>query len=287
MNEILSLREIVPNVHEIVLDAPDVAVKAQPGQFGIIIPDETGERIPLSLAGWDREEGTVSIYFLEVGVSTMKLAKRKEGDYVDFVAPLGKPATVEKFGTVFIGGGCYGIGAINPIVKAMKETGNKVITSIEARSEYLLYNEEELRNYSDEFILTTSDASIGTRGKVKSALEEVVENGEKIDMAYFMGCTFMMMVSAERANELGIKSFVYLNPLMVDATGMCGVCRVSVGGETKFACVDGPEFPGEEVNWEELSQRKSQYKPQEKEAYQYQETSQHKCKLESKKEGGE
>lgn len=275
MAEIVSMREIVPNVHEMVVHAPEVAAKAKPGQFAVVIPDEEGERIPMSLADWDAEKGTVSIYFLEVGVSTMKLGRKKAGEEVDFMAPLGKPATIKNFGTVFVGGGCYGVGAIKPIVKAMKEAGNRVFTAIEARSEYLLYNREELERYSDELFLSTSDASTGMKGKVRNALDALVERGEKIDMAYFMGCTFMMMISSRDAMKHGIKSLVYLNPLMVDATGMCGVCRVAVGGETKFACVDGPEFPGEEVDWDELFQRKSQYSSYERESYQ------HKCRLEA------
>ena len=273
MHEIIALRDVAPNVHELVVDAPDVAAKAQPGQFAVVIPDKMGERIPMSLAGWDREAGTVSIYFLEAGVSTMKLAQRTAGDHIDFMAPLGTPATVKEYGTVFIGGGCYGVGAIYPIVEAMKQAGNQVITAIEARSDFLLYNEEHLQEHSDMFHRATSDGSAGSRGKVKDVLHSLIEQGESIDCCYFMGCTFMMMVSSRAAAEYDIPSFVYLNPLMVDATGMCGVCRVTVGGETKFACVDGPEFPGGEVDWGELFHRKSQYEPYEREAYR------HTCRL--------
>lgn len=273
MNKILSIKEIVPNVHELIIEAPEIAAKAKPGQFAIVIPDDVGERIPINIADWSIRDGTVTMYFLEVGVSTMKLARKKAGESIDFVGPLGKPATIGQYGTVFIGGGCYGIGAIYPIVKALKEAGNRVITVIEARSDYLLYNQKRLRKCSDKFIITTSDGSVGKKGKVKSMLSTLVENGEKIDMAYFVGCTFMMMISSLEANDYGIKSFVYLNPLMVDATGMCGVCRVSVGGKTKFACVDGPEFSGELVDWEELFNRKNQYTLQESLAFH------HKCRF--------
>ena len=141
MTEILSIREIVPNVHELVVAAPNVAAKAQPGQFAIVIPDEVGERIPMSLADWDVNAGTVSVYFLEVGVSTMKLASKQPGEHVDFMAPLGKPATIKSFGTVFVGGGCYGVGAIYPIARALKEAGNKVTCVMEMSSHYLLYME--------------------------------------------------------------------------------------------------------------------------------------------------
>jgi len=271
MSKILSIREIVRNVHEMVLEAPEVASSARPGHFAIVIPDEKGERIPISLADQDAQKGTVTLYFLEVGVSSMKLARKKAGDTVDLMAPLGKPATIQKFGTVFVGGGCYGAGAIYPIVKALKEAGNHVITAIEGRNESLLYNKERLQKYSDELYMATSDGSLGTRGKAKTVLRDLVGQGKKVDMTYFMGCTFMMMVSSQQAKALGVKSLVYLNPLMVDATGMCGVCRVKVDGKTMFACVDGPEFPGEGVDWEELFSRNSQYIPQQTTAY-------HKCR---------
>ncbi len=279
MHEITALRDVAPNVHELVIDAPDVAAKAKPGQFAVVIPDELGERIPMSLAGWDSDAGTVSIYFLEAGVSTMKLAQHEAGDEIDFMAPLGRPATIKEYGTVFVGGGCYGVGAVYPIVKAMKEAGNQIITAIEARSDFLLYNQGRLRKHSDMFIRATSDGSVGSRGKVKDVLCSLVEQGEPIDQCYFMGCTFMMMISSRMASEHDIPSYVYLNPLMVDATGMCGVCRVTVGGETRFACVDGPEFPGSQVDWEELFHRKSQYEPYEREAYR------HTCRLRGERDG--
>lgn len=272
MNKILSIKEIVPNVHELIIDAPEVAVKAKPGQFGIVIPDEVGERVPITLADWTTEKGSVTLYFLEVGVSTMKLARKNVGDSVDFLAPLGRPSTIEHFGTVLVGGGCYGIGSIYPIVRACKEAGNRVIAVVEARNESLFYNQDRLKKYSDQLIMATSDGSSGRRGKVRSVLSELVDTGENIDMAYFAGCTFMMMISALEAKEKGIKNFVYLNTLMVDATGMCGVCRVTVGGETKFACVDGPEFPGDLVDWEGLFKRSAQYVQHQTLAYQ------HKCK---------
>jgi ferredoxin--NADP+ reductase len=271
MTKIVSIKEIVRNVHELVLEAPEVASSAKPGQFGVVIPDGKGERIPISLADWDASKGTVTLFFLEVGVSSLKLAAKKAGDTVDLMAPLGKPATVQKFGTVFVGGGCYGTGGIYPIVKALKEAGNTVITAIEGKNETLLYNQEHLGRYSDELYLATSDGSLGTKGKAKTVFKNLVAQGRKFDAAYFMGCTFMMMLSAQEARAAGVKSFVYLNPLMVDATGMCGVCRVRVGGKMLFGCVDGPEFPGEDVDWEELFSRNSQYAPQQVLAF-------HRCK---------
>jgi len=276
MTEVVSIQEIVPNVYEMVVAAPDVAAKAQPGQFAIVIPDEVGERVPMSLADWDVDAGTVSLYFLEVGVSTMKLARKQPGDQIDFMAPLGKPATIKSFGTVFVGGGCYGLGAIYPIVKALKAAGNHVIAALEARSEYLLYNREHIDEQVDELHAATSDGTSGQEGKVNHVLSRLVEEGTQINGAFFIGCAFMMMRSARAAAELGIPSYVYLNPIMVDATGMCGVCRVTVGGETRFACVDGPEFSGQEVDWDELFHRNTQYAPHEREAYQ------HRCRMEEK-----
>jgi len=190
---------------------------------------------------------------------------------VDFMAPLGRPATVRKFGTVFVGGGCYGTGGIYPIVRALKEAGNRVVTAIEGRNETLLYNREHLGKYSDELHLATSDGSLGTKGKAKTVFKNLVAQGQKFDAAYFMGCTFMMMLSAGEARAAKVPCFVYLNPLMVDATGMCGVCRVKVGGKMLFGCVDGPEFPGEDIDWEELFSRNRQYVPQQVLAY-------HRCK---------
>jgi ferredoxin--NADP+ reductase len=271
MTKIVSIKEIVRNVHELVLEAPEVASSAKPGQFGVVIPDGKGERIPISLADWDASKGTVTLFFLEVGVSSLKLAAKKAGETVDFMAPLGRPATVQRFGTVFVGGGCYGTGGIYPIVKALKEAGNTVVTAIEGKNETLLYNQEHLGRYSDELHLATSDGSLGTKGKAKTVFKNLVAQGRKFNAAYFMGCTFMMMLSAQEARAAGVKSFVYLNPLMVDATGMCGVCRVRVGGKMLFGCVDGPEFPGEDVDWEELFSRNSQYAPQQVLAF-------HRCK---------
>jgi ferredoxin--NADP+ reductase len=276
MSEVISIQEIVPNVYELVVAAPDVAAKAQPGQFAIVIPDEVGERVPMSLADWDVNAGTVNLYFLEVGVSTMKLARKQPGDYVDFMAPLGKPATIKSFGTVFVGGGCYGVGAIYPIVKALKTAGNQVIAALEARSGYLLYNQGHIDAQADELHVATSDGTAGQCGKVNDVLSQLINADVQIDSAFFMGCTFMMMRSAQMAAELNIPSYVYLNPIMVDATGMCGVCRVTVAGETRFACVDGPEFLGQEVDWKELFHRNTQYAPHEREAYQ------HRCRLEGK-----
>ena len=281
MTKIIERVEVAPNVHRLVLEAPEIARKVRPGHFVIVMPTEEGERVPLSVAGWDTRSGTITIYFLEVGVSTMKLASKEAGDSVyALVGPLGRPASVGKVGTVILGAGCYGIGAITPIARALKEAGNRLIVISEGRSAYLLYNRDELRGYADEYLEATSDGSVGTsRGKVYDLIESVLSR-EKVDLAYFIGCTFMMMNCAEATRKSGTKTLVALNSLMLDGTGMCGVCRVSIGGKTKFACVDGPEFDGHQVDWLELFQRKSIYIPEEAMAYQY-----HKCRAFECKEG--
>ncbi len=268
--KIVSKEAVVPNIYEMVIEAPIIAEKVKPGQFVILIPDEMGERVPFTVSDWDVEKGTVTIFFQELGVSTMKLAKMEVGNTLEsLVGPLGKPAEIANFGTVLLGGGCYGIGGIYPIARAMKEAGNRVITVVEARGQYLLYNLDKLKAVSDQLFLTTSDGSTEISGKVHDAVQHLLDKGEKIDRAVFMGCNFMLMMSSEATKSHGIKTKVFLNALMVDGTGMCGCCRCSVGGETKYACVDGPEFDGHEVDWEELFKRSGHYLNDEVLAYQF------------------
>jgi len=275
MFKILSKSEVVPNVHKLVLKAPDIAEKAKPGQFIILMIDEKGERLPFTLSDWDVKEGTITIFFLEVGLSTMELVRFKGDELFAVIGPLGKPTPIKRFGTVVIGGGCYGIGGIYPIVKAMKKAGNKVITIIEARSSYLIYNEEELRKVSDKLIISTSDGTKGERGKVHDVAKNMIKQGEKIDQAYFIGCLFMMMNCFNTTRTSDITTFVGLNPIMVDGTGMCGCCRCSVDGKTKFACVDGPIFEAKEVDWDQLFKRNVSYSQQEAMIYQF-----HSCESE-------
>jgi ferredoxin--NADP+ reductase len=268
MNEIIFKEEVVPNIHRLRIKAPWIAGKMKPGQFVIVMVDEKSERIPLSVSHWDRQDGSINVYFVETGLSTMKLAMLKPGDSLySIVGPLGKPSSVEKYGTVVLGGGCYGIAAIYPIAKALKNVGNRVITIIEGHSEYLLYLEEELKMVSDIFLTATSDGSKGIKGWVQDVVTELLKK-EKIDRAYFIGCTFMMMNCSKATEPFGVKTMVSLNSIMVDGTGMCGCCRVSVNGETRFACVDGPEFDGHQVDWEELFARKSAYHRDESLIYQ-------------------
>lgn len=259
MYKIIEKRMIVPNIHLMRVLAPAVAKKCLPGQFVIVMVDEKGERIPLSISDWDREEGIITIIFMEVGTSTRKLARLKEGDELFALAgPLGTPSEISKFGTVLCIGGCYGIGTIYPISRALKEEGNRVLTLLEARSSFLLYWEEKLRSACDELFLLTRDGTTGLSGHVPTAIKEIVQR-EKIDRVIVNGCTFLLMVASEATKPYGIKTIVSLNPIMIDGTGMCGVCRVSISGKTKFACVDGPDFDGHEVDWETLLMRRSAY----------------------------
>jgi len=244
--------------------APAIAKKARPGQFVIITIDEKGERIPLTIADWDQKEGSITIVFMEVGTTTQRFALFNAGDSIDsLVGPLGIPAHIEKTGTVICVGGCYGIAAMMPIARAMKEAGNKVISVIEARSKYLLFWEDELNAVSDQLVISTGDGSYAPQGWVPDQLKQIFEGGEKVDLIFAIGCTYMMKLASETSEPFGIKTIVHLNSIMVDGTGMCGCCRVSVGGETKFACVDGPEFDGHQVDWDVLLSRQRGYQDEE------------------------
>jgi ferredoxin--NADP+ reductase len=266
MYKILARQMLVPNMHLLKVHSPDIARKAEPGNFILLIPDENGERIPLTISDWDREEGSVTSIFMEVGATTHKLALLASGDSISaHVGPLGLPAEIKNFGTVVCIGGCYGIGGIYPIVRALKEAGNKVISVIEARSSFLLYWEDKLKSVSDQLYIVTRDGSRGIKGHLPNVLEKILKE-KKVDRVIAIGCTYMMMLSAESTRPFEVKTMVSLNPIMLDGTGMCGVCRVSVGGETRFACVDGPEFDGHKVDWNDLFSRKEVYINEEREA---------------------
>ncbi len=255
---------IVPNIHRITVQAPEVARELKPGQFVILRAEEDGERIPLSVADWDAEGGTLTICFMNVGQTTNRLASVPAGtDIPTVVGPLGTPTEIRHFGTVLCLGGCYGIGSIYPIVHALKACGNRVITVIEARSSYLLYGEEKLKAESDQFFVITRDGSKGMRGHVSRLNEIVAAIRPEIQRIIINGCTFLSKRGCDISRALGIKTIVSLNPIMIDGTGMCGVCRVTVGGARKFACVDGPDFDGHEVDWAELLLRRKQYMAEE------------------------
>lgn len=260
MAKILRRERLVPNIHVIEVEAPDIVRKCKPGQFVIIMPDKKGERIPLTIADWDKEKGTITSVFLVVGTSTHKLAQLEGGDEVPvFVGPLGKPTEIERFGTVLCAGGCFGIAAIYPIARAMKEKGNKVITLIDVKANYLLYWEEKLRAVSDQFHVASRDSFYDCKEYIPQTLGNILKKEKKISLIHSIGCTYLMYACAEAVRPQGIKTLVSLNPIMVDGTGMCGACRVTVDGKTKFACVDGPDFDGHQVDWEELFMRRKSY----------------------------
>lgn len=265
--KIVEKAEIVPNTHMITVRAPVIAEKCQPGQFVIAMVNEKSERIPYTISDFNREDGTVTMVIHEVGRSSREMADTRSGEYLAHLAgPLGTPVEVKKYGTVVCAGGCYGVGAMLPIARAMKEAGNRVICIEEASSHYLLHWQEKLSLNCNELIIVTKDGSAGIKGGVQEVISMLVERGEKIDQSYIIGCTFMMMLVSEVAREHNIPTQTAMNSLMLDGTGMCGVCRVSVGEDTKFACVDGPFLDGLKINWIELMQRQAAFKTEEVEA---------------------
>jgi NAD(P)H-flavin reductase/ferredoxin len=262
--EILEKREIAPNVHEIIIKAPEVAKKALAGQFVIVMVDETSERVPYTLCGWNAQEGTITLVVLEKGQSSRKLVLLKAGDELaHVVGPLGVPLEIKRYGTVVLAAGCYGIGGIVPIAEAMKAAGNRVIVVTEARSHYLHYYKKKLQSVCDEFVETTIDGSVGVKGHAIDALVQKLKAGEKVDCVIAIGCPFMMMVTAQETKPFGVKTLAALNPIMLDGTGMCGACRVTVGDQTKFACVDGPFFDAHLIDWDELRDRRAAYSVEE------------------------
>jgi ferredoxin--NADP+ reductase len=224
------------------------------------MPDERGERIPLSIADWDPRKRSVTSVFLLVGTSTHKLSLLKAGDDVPvLVGPLGKPSEIGMFGTVLLAGGCFGIGAIYPLARALKEAGNRVLTVIDVKANYLLYWEEKLRAVSDKIWIASRDFALSAKEYIPAKIAEVMKTEPKIDRVAAIGCTYLMYSCSMATKPLGIKTIVSLNPIMVDGTGMCGACRCTSGGQTKFACVDGPDFDGHQIDWDELFARRKSY----------------------------
>jgi ferredoxin--NADP+ reductase len=265
MYKITHREDLVPDNHLFKIEAPAVARKAQAGQFIVLRIDEEGERIPLTIADWDREEGSITIVFMEVGATTNRLAQLKVGDTIaNFIGPLGVPSEIEKYGTVLCVGGGVGVAPIFPIARALKEAGNKVISIIGARNQDLLFWEDRMRTVSDDLTVTTDDGSYGRKALVTEPLKEILESGEKIDRVVAIGPAIMMKFCAKTTEPFGVPTVVSLNPIMVDGTGMCGCCRVEVGGETKFTCVDGPEFDGHKVDWDLVFARQRIYCDEEK-----------------------
>jgi len=249
------------------IEAPLIARKAKPGQFVILKATEDGERIPLTMAETDPDKGTITVIYMVVGKSTALFKTLQVGDgYQDVIGPLGKPTHVEKVGKVVCVGGGTGVAVLHPITRALKEAGNHVICIIGARSKDLLILEDRMRDASHELHVCTDDGSYGHHGFVTEVLKEVLEK-EDIALAVAIGPVPMMKFVSLITKEKGVKTIVSLNPIMVDGTGMCGGCRVSIGGENKFACVDGPEFDGHQVDYDELMQRLQAYCEDEKECY--------------------
>ncbi len=260
MFKVVENRKVNPNTHEMIVEAPEIASRAQAGQFALLMVNEHSERIPYTLADWDEEAGTVNFIVLEVGKSTGDFVHLQPGDDVaHVVGPLGMPLEVENFGTVACIGGCYGLGGIVPVGRTMQQAGNRVVTYIEARMEGMHYYLEKYNSFSDEVVQTTTDGSNGVKGHGADILAARLEEGMQVDRVFTVGCPFMMMISAEVTRPYGIKTFAALNPIMLDGTGMCGACRCTVGEETKFACVDGPFFDAHEVDWHELRDRRAAY----------------------------
>jgi ferredoxin--NADP+ reductase len=268
MFRIIYRETLATKIHLFKIEAPAVARKAQPGQFVVVRIDERGERIPLTIADWDYKEGSVSMVFMEVGATTFRLAQLKAGESVsDFVGPLGVPSDIEKFGTVVCVAGGVGVAVITPIAKTLKEKGNNIISILGARSKDLLFWEDKLRSASHQLIVTTDDGTYGRKGVVTEPLKELLESGKKVDRVIAIGPTIMMKFCAKTTQPFGVKTMVSLNPIMVDGTGMCGCCRVSVGGATRFTCVDGPDFDGHQVDWDLLSARQRSYLDEEKHSF--------------------
>jgi ferredoxin--NADP+ reductase len=264
---IVEKRDLNLQVKEITLFAPEIAAKAKAGQFVILRVDEEGERIPLTLVKWDNAEGTITLIFQEIGVSTKKLAMFKIGDEILNVAgPLGNPSDIRNYGLAAVVCGGVGTAAAYPIAKALKDAGNTVVSIVGARNQDLLILEPEMRAVSDEFYVSTDDGSKGTKGFVSDVLKSLIEKKYQFGIVYAIGPPMMMRTTTEVTRPYDIKTVVSLNPIMVDGMGMCGACRVSVGGLTKFACIDGPEFDAHKTNFEELIKRLKEYPSEEHQA---------------------
>ncbi|MBM4103219.1 MAG: sulfide/dihydroorotate dehydrogenase-like FAD/NAD-binding protein [Planctomycetes bacterium] len=279
MYKIVLKKQLSQNVFLMDVEAPLVVRTCRAGQFVIVSPDlDAGERIPLTIAGADKNNGTIRLIFQRVGKATTQLADLQPGQSLGYVAgPLGKPTHIENFGTVVCVGGGIGNAPLLPIAAAMKQAGNKIVSILGARTKDLLILEDEFKAVSDELIVVTDDGSYGRKALVTQPLDEICRRNPKPNLAVAIGPTIMMKFCCETTKKYNVPTQVSLNTIMVDGTGMCGGCRVEVGGKTKFVCVDGPEFDGHLVNFEQMTKRMNAYKDLEKQALeQYQ---QHKCKI--------
>jgi len=270
MYRVLAKRDLAPQTRLFKIHAPDIAEKAKPGQFVIVRIDEKGERVPLTLADWEREKGEITLIFQEVGASTKKLAALKPGDEIlNIAGPLGNPNDVKHHSPVAVVCGGVGMAAAYPIAKTLKKEGNNITSIIGAKTKDMLILEDEMRRVSDELHISTDDGSKGSKGFVSQVLKSLIEQGKQFNAVYAIGPPLMMKATADVTRPFCLKTIVSLNPIMVDGMGMCGACRVCVGGKTKFACVDGPLFDGHEVDFDELVKRLRMYDSEEKTATQF------------------
>ncbi len=268
MYRVVKRKELAEAIVLLEVEAPAVAKKAQPGEFVIVRQNDNSERIPLTIMDFNREKGTITIVIQEVGYSSALITDMQEGDsFVDFVGPLGIATEIENYGTVLCVGGGVGIAPIHPIARGLKEAGNKVISVLGARSKDLMILEEEMRAASDEVVIATDDGSYGIKGFVTHGIQSILDKGVKIDCIWAIGPAIMMKSVANFTRPLGIKTIVSMNTIMVDGTGMCGACRLEVDGETKFACVDGPEFDGHKVDFDLAMKRSGFFRNEEAVAY--------------------
>ena len=268
MYKIINKKELNPTVTLMEIDAPLVAAKAEPGQFIILRVDENGERIPLTIADFNREKGTVTIIFQIVGATTEKLNHLNTGDSIhDFVGPLGKPTETEGKKKVAVVGGGVGCAIAYPVANKLHEHGCEVHSIVGFRTKDLVILEDEFRAASSKFVLMSDDGSCGEKGLVTDALKKLIESGEKYDEVITIGPLIMMKFVCKLTKEYGIKTVASMNPIMIDGTGMCGGCRLTVGGKTKFACVDGPEFDGHEIDFDEAMSRSAMYRQFERKAH--------------------
>lgn len=274
--------DLSAKVFKYVIEAPDIAKKAQAGHFVIIRLDGKGERIPITIADWDSNRGTITLFVQAVGKSTIQMSRLQDGESIlDVVGPLGNPSHIEKSETVVAIGGGFGIAAIHPIVRENTKIGNKTTSILGARTKDLLILEDEMRNISDEVRIATDDGSYGEKGLVTDILKEMIHRGDTLDRVIAIGPPVMMKAVADTTKAEKIKTLVSLNPIMMDGTGMCGACRVMVGGEMKFACVDGPEFDGHLVDFDGLLNRLKIYLSEEELAREkYLKELNHECRLE-------
>lgn len=267
MYKIVKKKVLNPTVTWMEIEAPLVARKAEPGQFIILRTDENGERIPLTIADFDREKGTITIIYQIVGATTNILNRMEEGDYLsDFVGPLGKATQTKGKKKVAVVGGGVGCAIAYPVVKKFYEQGTEVHAIVGFRNKDLLILEEEFKNNSTKLVIMTDDGSYGEKGLVTDALKQLIESGEQYDEVVTIGPLIMMKFVSRLTKEYGIKTVASMNPIMIDGTGMCGGCRLTVGGRTQFACVDGPEFDGHEIDFDEAITRSATYKPFERKA---------------------